>query len=254
MRREFEPESERERRESRLMPKGISLYADERGETVSQTIVRRERSITRMASKQKPIAEIKDGAVYVLQAGTPIFVKTADICSIIGKSNQWVGQLTSQGTLNKQSTVCGSLYNLSDNLRDYITMIEERTDEKDGENASIERDRRKYEAKLKKAKAQIASLEASERTGQTHRSTDVADMTADLVFAVRGALLALPGRLAVAVVNAKDAADTAEIIRSEVYKVMEELSQYKYDPAKYEEKVRERIKSEALASTTDDQE
>ena len=56
-------------------------------------------------------------------------------------------------------------------------------------------------------------------------------------------------------VNAKDAADTAEIIRSEVYKVMEELSQYKYDPAKYEEKVRERIKSEALASdSTDDQE
>ena len=208
-----------------------------------------------MASRQKPIADIKDGAVYVLQAGTPVYVKTADICAIIGKSNQWVGQLTSQGTLTKSSTACGSLYNLAKNIKDYITMIEERSEEKDSESSSIELDRRKYEAKLKKAKAQIATLEASERTGQMHRSTDVADMTSDLVFAVRGALLALPGRLAVELANAKDTADAAEIIRCEVYKIMEELAQYKYDPAKYEERVRERIKAEALASeSTDDQE
>lgn len=39
MRREYEPKSERERRESRLKPKGFSQYADEWGKTISQTIV-----------------------------------------------------------------------------------------------------------------------------------------------------------------------------------------------------------------------
>ena len=60
----------------------------------------------------KKTAVVENGAVYVLQAGTPIYVKTADVCAILGKSNQWVGQLTSQGTLNKSKTAHGALYNV----------------------------------------------------------------------------------------------------------------------------------------------
>ena len=44
------------------------------------------------AQKKKPEAVIEDDAVYVLRTGTPIFVKTADICAMTGKSNQWIGQ------------------------------------------------------------------------------------------------------------------------------------------------------------------
>jgi len=75
-----------------------------------------------------------------------------------------------------------------------------------------------------------------------HRSEDVAAMTEDLIFAIRGMLLALPGRLAVDVATAKEAAEAAEIIRQEVYKVMEEISHYQYDPKKYEERVRDRMR------------
>lgn len=194
------------------------------------------------AQKKKPEAVIEDGAVYVLRAGTPIFVKTADICAMTGKSNQWIGQLVSQGTLNKKSTPHGSLFDLLATMRAYTAMLEERlnsAEEKKAESAA-EKEKQEAEISIKKAKAIITVLEARELQGKMHRSEDVAAMTEDLIYNIRSMLLALPGRLAVDVASTQDPAEAAEIIRREVYKVMEELSNYKYDPKKYEERVRER--------------
>lgn len=195
---------------------------------------------------QKAIAEIKDNAVYILQAGTPVYIKTADVCAITGKSNQWIGQLTSQGTLAKSNTPYGSLYELTPNLQRYIGQIADRVDDIDEDDKKVEQQRRKAEATFKAAKASMASMDAKERAGKMHRSEDVAAMTEDLVYAVRGALLALPGRCSVDVVAAKDAAEAAEIIRREVYAIMNELSNYQYDAAKYEERVRARLNMDAL--------
>ena len=194
------------------------------------------------AQKKKPEAVIEDGAVYVLRAGTPIFVKTADICAMTGKSNQWIGQLVSQGTLNKKSTPHGSLFDLLATMRAYTAMLEDRlntAEEKKAESAA-EKEKQEAEISIKKAKAIITVLEAKELQGKMHRSEDVAAMTEDLIYNIRSMLLALPGRLAVDVASTQDPAEAAEIIRREVYKVMEELSNYKYDPKKYEERVRER--------------
>jgi len=194
------------------------------------------------AQKKKPEAVIEDGAVYVLRAGTPIFVKTADICAMTGKSNQWIGQLVSQGTLNKKSTPHGSLFDLLATMRAYTAMLEERLNtakEKKADNAA-EKEKQEAEISIKKAKAIITVLEAKELQGKMHRSEDVAAMTEDLIYNIRSMLLALPGRLAVDVASTQDPAEAAEIIRREVYKIMEELSNYKYDPKKYEERVRER--------------
>lgn len=195
---------------------------------------------------QKAIAEIKDNAVYILQAGTPVYIKTADVCAITGKSNQWIGQLTSQGTLAKSNTPYGALYELTPNLQRYIGQIADRVDDIDEDDKKVEQQRRKAEATFKAAKASMASMDAKERAGKMHRSEDVAAMTEDLVYAVRGALLALPGRCSVDVVAAKDAAEAAEIIRREVYAIMNELSNYRYDAAKYEERVRARLNMDAL--------
>jgi hypothetical protein len=194
------------------------------------------------AQKKKPEAVIEDGAVYVLRAGTPIFVKTADICAMTGKSNQWIGQLVSQGTLNKKSTPHGSLFDLLATMRAYTAMLEERlnsAEEKKADSAA-EKEKQEAEISIKKAKAIITVLEAKELQGKMHRSEDVAAMTEDLIYNIRSMLLALPGRLAVDVASTQDPAEAAEIIRREVYKIMEELSNYKYDPKKYEERVRER--------------
>ena len=89
-------------------------------------------------------------------------------------------------------------------------------------------------------KATIAKLEAEELKGTMHRAEDVAALTEDLVYTIRGALNALPGRLAVDVAAVSTPAEASEVIRKEVSKVMRELAGYHYDPKKYEERVRER--------------
>lgn len=205
-------------------------------------------------TKEKQIAEIKNGAVYILQAGTPVYLKTADVCSLIGKSNQWVGQLTSQGTIFKKNTPHGSMYELSPNIRAYIEMISARAEEKDGDISEAERKKRDADAKLKTAKASIAMVQAKELLGKMHRSEDVMEITQDLVYTIRGALLALPGRVAVEAAAAQTAAEASEIIRKEVFKVMEELSGYQYNAAKYEERVRERFRMDMIEENDDEEE
>ena len=192
-----------------------------------------------MAAKKQDVV-VEDGAVYVLRAGTPVYVKTADICSMTGKSNQWIGQLVAQGTLHKRSTPHGSLFDITEAVRAYCSMLEARAGPAKTEEEI------KQEIKQEKAKAaNIAKAEADELQGKMHRSEDVAAMTTDLIYAIRGAMMALPGRLAVDVASANSPAEAAEIIRREVNKAMRELSNYRYDPKKYEERVRERRAWEA---------
>ena len=162
-----------------------------------------------------------------------------------GKSNQWIGQLVAQGTLHKHSTPHGSLFDINEALRAYCSMLESRagpakTEEEILQEAKQEKAKAAADVTIKIAKANIAKAEADELQGKMHRSEDVAAMTTDLIYAIRGAMMALPGRLAVDVAAAQSPAEAAEIIRREVNKAMRELSNYRYDPKKYEDRVRER--------------
>lgn len=208
-----------------------------------------------MAKESKP-AVIEKNSVYVLQAGMPVFLKTADICAITGKSNQWIGQLTSQGVLHKTKTKHGSLYELQPCLKAYCEMLEERAEDR-SDNPDIEKleiEKRRADVKAKKAKATMAELEMKELQGKMHRSEDVADMTADLIYAIRGAILALPGRLSIDLASISEPAEISARIQKEVYLLMDELSSYKYDPEKYRERVKERYGREVTLEATDDDE
>lgn len=133
-------------------------------------------------------------------------------------------------------------------------MLSARAEEKDGNISEAERKKRDADAKLKTAKASIAMVQAKELLGKMHRSEDVMEITQDLVYTIRGALLALPGRVAVDAAAAQTAAEASEIIRKEVFKVMEELSGYQYNAAKYEERVRERLKMDMIEDNDDEEE
>ena len=147
--------------------------------------------------KKKPDVIVEDGTIYELRAGTPVYVKTADICAMTGKSNQWIGQLVGQGTLNKRTTPHGAMFDVTGTVRDYCAMLEDRANSAEKKEANAtEKEKQEAEVSIKKAKAIVAGLEAKELQGKMHRSEDVAAMTEDLVFTIRGMLLALPGRLA----------------------------------------------------------
>lgn len=199
------------------------------------------RGVRRVAAVKKPDVVVDDGTVYVLRAGMPVYVKTADICAMIGRSNQWVGQLVSQGTISKRSTPHGPMFDLTATMRAYCDTLSTRAKPpKDEQEAKRENARSAADVTMKVAKATIAKLEADELQGKMHRSEDVAAMTEDLIYTIRGMLVALPGRLAVDVAATSTAAEAADVVRKEVFAVMGELANYRYDPQKYEERVRER--------------
>ena len=206
----------------------------------------------KMAAKNKHDVEVSADAVYLLRTGKTVYVKTADICAMTGKSNQWIGQLASQGMLNKRTTPHGSLYDLTETVRAYCGILENRAKEAAGKAViSLDKERLDAETSLKKSKAIKAELEANELTGKMHRSDDVADMTADLVYAIRGMLLALPGRLAIDAAASSDPVEVSALIRSEVYIIMGELAKHKYSPERYGERVRKRMNWDELMTEDD---
>ena len=179
--------------------------------------------------------------------GTDTEVSVAELAALLGLSADRIYQLIRGGIL--QTVKRGRLL-LADSLQRYIATINK--EPVSDEDMKLEKVKQTAEATLKHSKAKIAKLEAEELEGKMHRSEDVEAMTADLLYAVRGALIALPGRLAVDVAQAQTAAEASEVIRQEVNKVLKEISQYKYDPFKYEERVRKRMDWNSIMGDTND--
>lgn len=73
-------------------------------------------------------------------------------------------------------------------------------------------------------------MQAKEFQGKMHRSEDVQKMTADLLYFVRGGLVALAGRCATDCAASSEPAEVQKIIEHEVHEILKDLSEYKYDP------------------------
>ena len=187
---------------------------------------------------------------------TPGYCKAEDLANLFALTGQWINQLTRDGVLKKRDTPAGKRYNVIESTRAYVQYLRDKAAGRGEKGIPESKELEKFEAevRIKQAKAQIAELEVQELQGIMHRSEDVAAMTEDLIYTVRGSLMALPGRLAVDVTSAQTAAEAADIIRAEVFKVMQELSQYRYDPQKYEERVRDRMKWETEREADSDDE
>lgn len=191
-----------------------------------------------MAAKSVKAAD----PVYSLTPGTPIYVKTADMSVILGKSDQWVGKLAQKGVLVKVKTEHGNLFDLVASMRGYLAWLDEQNAGKDPELAELDKKKKQLDNSIKASKAIKESLLAKELQGEMHRSEDVRAMTEDLLFAVKNGLTALIGRLSVEIASISDPADVPGVIKREVYLTLNQLSNYKYDSRKYKQRVDERRK------------
>lgn len=166
-----------------------------------------------------------------------------------------VQQLAKEGTLPAASTRPYK-FDLLPTVKAYIKHLREKANGKEQKNADTvqaEADKLRAEADLKQSKAKIAEMQLKELEGKMHRSDDVEAVTNDLVYTVRSMIMALPGRLAMDVVQAKTAAEASAIIRAECYKILNELAGYQYDPEVYQRRVRDREGwGDALADEADD--
>lgn len=62
----------------------------------------------------------------------------------------------------------------------------------------------------------------------------------DHVLYLRSLLMAMPGKLAVDLSGTHTASEQADRVKTEVYWILENLSEYKYDPAVYKQRVTQR--------------
>lgn len=163
-------------------------------------------------------------------------VNTTALASILGVTARRVQQMAQDGTI---VSVKRGTYQLGDAVQRYIRFKEE---SKVSDDEVLEAEKKKLisDANLKEAKSIIAAAEAEEIRGNMHRAEDVELLTNDMIYTIRSALNALPGRVAVDVTACETAAEASNVIRKEVHKIMRELAEYKYDPEKYAELVRER--------------
>lgn len=159
------------------------------------------------------------------------------LSKLIDVSKARISQLTSEGTLLRDDTEFGKLYNMDEAVHAYQEKI---TQSDNAEDAKIRRDRAKAETSIKASKAMIANLEAQELKGKMYRAEDIQAITEDFLYEIRSAINSLPGQLAVEMVNVPTAAECAVIIQTGVNRMLIDLQKYRFDRSKYEERIRNR--------------
>lgn len=173
------------------------------------------------------------------EAYKPNLQKTQVIAKLFGLTVRRVQQLTQEGVI---SQLDGKGYDLLPTIQRYIKYLQDKAygREEKAQMADLETEKLNAEIDLKRSKARMAELELKELEGKMHRSEDVEAMTTDLILNIRSMLLALPGLLAVDLAEITTAAEISEKIKEAVSDILEELSNYKYDPKEYQKRVRER--------------
>lgn len=179
-------------------------------------------------------------------------VDSKTIAALFELTPRRIQQLTKEGIITATKEGNANRYDLLPTIQKYIRYLTAKANgrEPSKKDAEIEGRRLEAEADLKRSKADIAAL--LELEGTMHRSEDVEAVMTDLVYSIRSMLVALPGRLAVDVSSAATAAEASDIIRAEVYKILEELAGYKYDPEVYARRVRDREGWSELSDDADD--
>ena len=181
---------------------------------------------------------------------------SAIIAKLFGVTERCVQQLAKEGVI-PTAQQRPYKFDLLPTVQAYIKHLSDKAnckEQKSTDTVQAEADKLRAEADLKQSKAKIAEMQLKELEGKMHRSEDVEAMTNDLVYTCRSMIMALPGRLAMDVVRAGTAAEASALIRSECYKILEALAEYKYDSEAYQRRVRDREGwGDSLADENDDE-
>lgn len=165
---------------------------------------------------------------------------TQIIAKIFGVSTRRVEQLKTEGIIKGQGKP--TQYDLLPTIQAYIKYLSDKANgrEKKETVAQLEEDKLRAEAAIKQEKAEIAKMERAELEGKLHRAEDVEAITTDHVLFLRSMLMSMPGKLAVDLGGTHTAAEQAERVKAEVYYILDQLANYKYDPEAYKKRVMER--------------
>ena len=163
------------------------------------------------------------------------------IADYFGMTTKNVQTLAKSGVIPSERAGNYLKFDFDQTIKTYIRYLSDKANGREAAKKETAKGRKEEaEADLKRSKADIEALRLKELEGKMHRSEDVEAVMTDMIFLIRSMLIALPGRLAVDVAEVQTAAEASVVIRKEVYKVLEELAHYQYDPEEYAKRVRER--------------
>ena len=203
--------------------------------------LRRKRIITGTGSpKQYDLPSTIQAYVKHLQSGAK-YCTAHELADLFGfDGTRRIEQLKSDGIIKGEGKP--TRYLLSEAVKMYVEFLSDKAygREKKESDSQLETEKLTAEKRIKMAKAEMAELELQELKGELHRSEDVEAITTDHVMFVRSMLMALPGKLAVDLASIQTAPEAAERITREIYSILDQLADYRYDPDEYKKRVRER--------------
>ena len=164
----------------------------------------------------------------------------AVIAKLYGSDVRRIQQLNTAGVIKGQGRP--AMYDLLPTIMALFRYQREiiQGKEKSRNTAELEEQKLQAEVEIKQAKAEAAKLELDELRGKLHRAEDVEAITTDHVLFLRSMLIGMPGKLAVDLGGNHTAAEQAERVKQEVYFILDQLANYKYDPDEYKKRVMER--------------
>ncbi len=176
----------------------------------------------------------------------------AVIARLYGTDVRRIQQLNTAGIIKGQGRP--AMYDLLPTIQALFKYQRDIIQDKKKSAATSELEERKLkaEAEIKESKAAIVKMEQEELEGKLHRAEDVEAITTDHVLFLRSMLMAMPGKLAVDLGGTHTAAEQAERVRQEVYFVLDQLANYKYDPEEYKKRVMERQGWERISKDDSD--
>ncbi|QCT03828.1 hypothetical protein E6C60_3117 [Paenibacillus algicola] len=146
-------------------------------------------------------------------------ILTSELAAIVGKTPQWLRQLTRDGILRQ---VGRGKYKLGESVQAYCEHVSGGKEE-DAKPRLID-----YKTEHEKTKAEKALLELEQMKGNLHAAADVERLLSDLILTTKSRLLGVPSRIATECEN--EPADVVEsIVRREIETALSSLAKYTPD-------------------------
>lgn len=152
-----------------------------------------------------------------------MIVQTGELAVIIGKSDRWIRQLTTDGVLKQVSR---GKYYLAETIQSYAEHVAGGKEE-DNKPRLVD-----HKTEHERIKTEKAALELAELKGELHRSDDVEMVMNDMLSRFRQKVRAIPSRVAPDIVDEQNLQVIKGKMSSAIDEALFELSNY--DPSKFE--------------------
>ena len=158
-----------------------------------------------------------------------MLVNQKQLSQYLGISTRRIRQLREDGVFKKRDGTAAG-YSLEECIQEYI---EYKVNAETGRRTSISKE--EAQAEHEEVKKQISVLKLRKLRRELHEASIVEYFLTDMLVRFRKHLMAIPPRLAMQVAGEEDIGVLTETIRKEMYKALEELSDYDPDEIDGEE-------------------